>query len=181
MNEVHEYCSQHMDWGNGQEGIDRLTKGKSRSKTSAQRSICEMPWWNVRHLSDDAMWSIVKLHGKHQTNVTDTAKLTGPRTLADKRWVGPVKLLCITMFDISKIRPKSVLGPVKAQKFSRCLMSDILTYFADTVKGPTKNNSIYLHVPFSVLSLRITANQRRDVSASEDHHRRNKWSYITLG
>ena len=25
------------------------------------------------------------------------------------------------MFDISKIRPKSILGPVKAQKFSRCL------------------------------------------------------------
>ena len=52
---------------------------------------------------------------------TDTAKLTGPWTLADKRWVGPVKLLCIIMFDISKIRPKSILGPVKAQKFSRCL------------------------------------------------------------
>ena len=52
---------------------------------------------------------------------SDTAKLTGHRTLADKRWVGPVKLLCIIMFDISKIRPKSILGPVKAQKFSRCL------------------------------------------------------------
>ena len=51
----------------------------------------------------------------------DTAKLTGPRTFADKRWVGPVKLLCIIMFNISKIRPKSVFGPVKAQKFSRCL------------------------------------------------------------
>ena len=44
----------------------------------------------------------------------DTAKLTGPRTLADKRGVGPVKLLCIIMFDISKIRPKSISGPVKA-------------------------------------------------------------------
>ena len=52
---------------------------------------------------------------------TDTAKLTGPRTLADKRWVGLVKLLCIIMFDISKIRPKSILGLVKAQKFSLCL------------------------------------------------------------
>ena len=52
---------------------------------------------------------------------SDTAKLTGPRTLADKSWVGPVKLLCIIMFDISKIRPKSILGPVKAQKFSQCL------------------------------------------------------------
>ena len=52
---------------------------------------------------------------------TDTAKLTSPWTLADKRWVGLVQLLCITMFDISKIKPKSVLGPLKAQKFSRCL------------------------------------------------------------
>ena len=51
----------------------------------------------------------------------DTAKLIGPRTLADKRWVGPVKLLCIIMSDINKIRPKSILSLVKAQKFSRCL------------------------------------------------------------
>ena len=54
---------------------------------------------------------------------TDTAKFTGPRTLADKRGVGPVKLLCIIMFDISKIRPKSILGPVEAQNFARCLCS----------------------------------------------------------
>ena len=51
----------------------------------------------------------------------DTAKLTGPRTFADKRWVGPVKLLCIIMFNISKIRSKSPFGPVKAQKFLQCL------------------------------------------------------------
>ena len=35
---------------------------------------------------------------------------------ADKIWVGQVKLLCITMFNISQIRPKSLLGPVKAIK-----------------------------------------------------------------
>ena len=58
------------------------------------------------------------------SQVSHTAKLTGPRILADKRWVGPVKLLCITMFDISKIRPKSLLGPVKTKKFSRCLRSN---------------------------------------------------------
>ena len=52
----------------------------------------------------------------------DTVKLTGPRTLANKRWVGPVKLLCMIMFSISKIRPKSILGMVKAQKFLRCLV-----------------------------------------------------------
>ena len=57
---------------------------------------------------------------KLQVGQADTVKLTGPWTLADKR-VGPVKLLCIIMFDISKVRPKSILGPMKAQKFSRCL------------------------------------------------------------
>ena len=38
----------------------------------------------------------------------DTVKLTGPQTLAEKRWVGPVKFLFIIMFDISQIRPKSL-------------------------------------------------------------------------
>ena len=61
------------------------------------------------------------------TYLADTAKLTGPRTFADKRWVGLVKLLCIIMFNISKIRPKSLFGPVKAQKFSRCLIWSILS------------------------------------------------------
>ena len=58
--------------------------------------------------------------------LTDTAKLTGPRTFADKKWVGPVKLLCIIMF---KIRLKSLLGPVKAQKYLRCLVSVCLSHF----------------------------------------------------
>ena len=53
---------------------------------------------------------------EHQDMSADTTKLTGPRKFADKRWVGPVKLLCIIMFNISKIRPKSLLGQVKAQK-----------------------------------------------------------------
>ena len=52
---------------------------------------------------------------------TDSAILTSPRTFVDKRWIGPVKLLCIIMFNVSKIRPKSLLGPVKAQKFSWCV------------------------------------------------------------
>ena len=34
----------------------------------------------------------------------DTTKLTGPRTLADIRWVGPVKLLCTIMFEKKAIR-----------------------------------------------------------------------------
>ena len=66
----------------------------------------------------------------------DTAKLTGPRTLADKRWVGPVKLLCIIMFDISKIRPKSNLGPVKAQKFSQCLQTQFCRIIQANVTKP---------------------------------------------
>ena len=53
--------------------------------------------------------------------MANTAKLTGPRTFTGKNWVGPVKLMCIIMFKINKIRPKSPFGPVKAPKFSRCL------------------------------------------------------------
>ena len=55
----------------------------------------------------------------------DMAKLTSPQTLADNRWVGLVRILCITMFDISKIRPKYILSPVKAPKFSTCLLTSI--------------------------------------------------------
>ena len=54
--------------------------------------------------------------------VANTAKLTGPRTFTGKNWVGPVKLFCIIMYNINKIRPKSPFGPVKAPKFSRCLL-----------------------------------------------------------
>ena len=63
------------------------------------------------------------VRARYQATVlkADTAKLTSPRTFADKRWVGSVKLLCMIMFNISKIRPKSLLGPVKDQKFLRCL------------------------------------------------------------
>ena len=57
----------------------------------------------------------------HSSVTANTAKLTGPRTFTGKNWVGPVKLMCIIMFKIHKIRPKSPFGPVKAPKFSRCL------------------------------------------------------------
>ena len=52
---------------------------------------------------------------------TDTVKLTCPRTFADKRWLGLIKRLFIIMLNITKSRPKSLLGPVKAQKFVLCL------------------------------------------------------------
>ena len=74
------------------------------------------------------------------TKKADTAKLNGPRTLADKRWVGPVKFLCVIMFDISKIRPKSVLSPVKAQKFSWCLKKAIIA--ADNDSLPVQQQAI---------------------------------------
>ena len=68
----------------------------------------------------------------------DTAKLTGPRTLADKKWIGPVKLLYIIIFDNSKMRPKSIFGPAEAQKFSRCLY-EAVTAMADTLVAPPIN------------------------------------------
>ena len=33
------------------------------------------------------------------------------------------------MFHISKIKPKSILGPVKAQKFSLCLLLYIILWY----------------------------------------------------
>ena len=81
-------------------------------------------FWVVAIMSDE--WTELLMISKATCIITllwfwlwgkaDTTKLTGPQTLADKRWVGPVKLLCIIMFNISKIRPKSILGPVKAEK-----------------------------------------------------------------
>ena len=75
----------------------------------------------VSTMAADAMAPCIIRSSATMVVTTDTAKLTGSRTLADKRWVGPVKLLCVIMFDISKIRPKSILSLVKAQKFSQCL------------------------------------------------------------
>ena len=43
------------------------------------------------------------------------------------------------MFDISKIRPKSILGPVKAQKFSWCLEK----YYSTTI-SPRENELNWL-------------------------------------
>ena len=84
----------------------------------------------------------------YPTGGSDTAKLTGPQTFADKRWVGPVKLLCIIMFNISKIRPKSLLGPVKAQKFLRCLCFQAFsTYFVHLFYNMYESyESIYMEI-----------------------------------
>ena len=63
----------------------------------------------------------------------DTAKLTGPQTLADKRRVGPVKLLCIIHVwyqqNEAKIYPPSGESPkvfvVSADQFQNASKSDI--------------------------------------------------------
>ena len=106
------------------------------------------------------LWNITHGHfmGNHTLPNPDTAKLIGPRTLADKRWVGPVKLLCIMMSHISKIRPKSILGPVKAQKFSRCLLTCphlcIITIFLAATKQ--LNEWYFLSVCLSVCHTFLT-------------------------
>ena len=58
----------------------------------------------------------------------DTAKLTGPRSSTDekvggpvKNMGGPIKLLYVIMFNILKSCQKWIFGPVKHEKFSRCL------------------------------------------------------------
>ena len=44
---------------------------------------------------------------------------------------GLVKLLWLTMFDMSKIKTKSFLSPVKAQKFLRCLINIVTSQRSD--------------------------------------------------
>ena len=51
---------------------------------------------------------------KNFDSTTVTEKLTSLLTAADKAHAGLVKLLCIIIFDISKIKPKFSLGLVKA-------------------------------------------------------------------
>ena len=70
------------------------------------------------------MWSL-HLYCGH-AHLPDALKLTGLRTFADKKWVEPVKFLCIVMFKISKIRPKSLLDLVKAQKFLTCMLGPLI-------------------------------------------------------
>ena len=61
--------------------------------------------------------------------MTDSAKLVSPRSLTDekvggpvKNMGGPIKLLYIIMFKIGKSGKKIIFGPVKHEKFSRCLI-----------------------------------------------------------
>ena len=55
-------------------------------------------------------------------NLPDTMKLNSSRTFTYKNSVGLVKLLCIMIFDINQIKPKSTLSPVNVDKFSWCVI-----------------------------------------------------------
>ena len=48
------------------------------------------------------IWHFHRPYHRLLDPLSDTAKLTGPRTFVDKRWLGPVKLLCIIMFIWAK-------------------------------------------------------------------------------
>ena len=71
--------------------------------------LCPSASTVVGALSSDKVGSFICRVHRHRE--------TGPRTFADKRRVGPVKLLCnvYNHVNISKIRTKFLLGPVKAQ------------------------------------------------------------------
>ena len=71
------------------------------------RKHCHI-WWLMIYLTLSSEEILVSL--------ARNPKLIGPQTFADKIWVVPVKLLCISMFNISKIGHKSILGTVKAKK-----------------------------------------------------------------
>ena len=85
------------------------------------------------------------------TASSDTAKLTGPRTFADKRWVGPVKLMCTIIFNISKIRPKSLFGPVKAQKFLRCLHHASWDWYEHHINLGPKLHTIKMEIHCNII------------------------------
>ena len=68
----------------------------------------------IRRLSGD----ILKGHAV-------TWKLTGPATVANKTHVRAVNPLYIIIFDISKIKSKFTLSPVKAKKFLRWLYIEL--------------------------------------------------------
>ena len=76
------------------------------------------PEQNGRQFADDIFMSIC----------SDSAKLVSPRSSTDEKVGGPVKsmgrpikLLYITAFKIGKSCKKSIFGPVKHEKLSRCL------------------------------------------------------------
>ena len=58
-------------------------------------------------------------------SVSVTVKVTGLRTAADKKHVGPVNLLYIIMFEMRKIKQNFIIGPVKANMFLMWLSSEI--------------------------------------------------------
>ena len=66
--------------------------------------------WNSLH------WSACK-HYKTYLSSDNSFKLP----ITDKIWPGQVKRLHISIFDISKIRQKKIIGWSKAQKYRRCL------------------------------------------------------------
>ena len=56
------------------------------------------------------------------TQTADTVKLPGPWTFTDKTWIGPLKLRCINMINVYKIKPKSIFRQEqgKSEGFESC-------------------------------------------------------------
>ena len=93
--------------------------------------LCDHHWTQCRHaLSNTGHVAQVRVleNSRRPPKSPDTAKLTGPRSSTDekvggpvKNMGGPIKLLYVIMFNILKSCQKWIFGPVKLEKFSRCL------------------------------------------------------------
>ena len=92
----------------------------------------------------------------------DSAKLTSPRSSTDekvggpvKNMGGPIKLLYIIMFNILKSCQKWIFGPIKDEKFSRCLarLSSISRRVKPNVQKPNKVDGLLVN-PFGPLILK---------------------------
>ena len=74
-------------------------------------------------------------------------KITGPQTVAGKTHVGPVNFLYVIMFKIVENVAKFILGPIKAQKFSRwqsSLTDYIIYHFSKNISSNWKQHLVHV-------------------------------------
>ena len=93
------------------------------------------------------------------------------RLRSKKRHVGQVNLLCIVMFNISKIKPKFILGPIKPISFLSDWNCGLL------VKKITEDFSDVLIIRMSCFSLKW---RRKGIGAIKDlHYGPTVWRLMT--
>ena len=110
--------------------------------------------------SEHRCWLIIIIQIPRNT-FSATMKLTIPLTFADIQWEGQIEFLSITMFYISKISPKSILGPVESQNFTLCqhlVILVLLTNWCLNKKGQHFSGNVLKFVFFNLRSLYLDSN-----------------------